>query len=274
MWVITVIEACIVNHNSSVFAELALRSLVATHADLVSAGQLRVTVVDNHSADAGLAGLIKACDQLDATLELSDWPLATTVVNSHGDVMRRFVADHPSASHYLFVDADTYCLTEATVDRMAEELEADPQAWAVQARFYWIEEHQGAGQSFDLWTGRIQQLQAAIDGATAGPFPGQHKSRCHPAFALVANTSIFRRVADVIGLSAAVIISSDRTVAGFADTFGLATLAMQTHNLKHVLSEVTVGHYHGVTYRDPNQPLGGKLDDCRERLATLRAAAR
>lgn len=74
----------------------------------------------------------------------------------------------------------------------------------------------------------------------------------------------------MIGLSSAVIISADPDLAGFADTFGPATLAMQTHGLDHLLSDAAVGHYHGVSYPDPHQPLGGKLDDCRRRLAALR----
>ena len=77
-------------------------------------------------------------------------------------------------------------------------------------------------------------------------------------------------MADIVGLSAALIIAADPEVAGFADTFGLATLAMRTHGLHHRLSAATVGHYHGVSYQDPDQPLGGKLDDCRRRLASLR----
>ncbi|WP_202806009.1 hypothetical protein [Actinopolymorpha alba] len=33
-----VVEACIVNHNTSEFAELALRTLIATHHERVAAG--------------------------------------------------------------------------------------------------------------------------------------------------------------------------------------------------------------------------------------------
>lgn len=262
------IEACIVNHNSSVFCELALRSLIAKHPRLIGNGQLSVTVMDNHSKDDGLADLKVACQRFGVPFELSAWPAAGASVNSHGDVLRQFVAARPTATHFLFADADSYCITQDTIDRMIIELEAAEDVWAVQARFSWIEENEGTGRSFDHWDGRIQQLRAGIDDTEVGPFPGAHKPRCHPAFALVENSPIFRRVADVIGLSAALVIATDTSVAGFADTFGLATLTMQTHGLRHTMSEVTVGHYFGVTY----QPLGGKLDDCRERLATLRAS--
>lgn len=266
------IEACIVNHNSSNFSELAMRSLFAKHADLLSTRQLAVTVMDNHSDDEGRTELRAACTELGATFQLSSWPLADTTVNSHGDVMRAFVAARPMATHYLFVDADTYCISESTVDQMVAEIDTARDVWAVQARFSWIEEHEGAGRSLDLWSGRVQQLRAGIDDAQVGPFPGEHKPRCHPAFALVRNTQVFRRVADVIGLSAAIIMAADERIAGFADTFGLTTQVMKTQGLRHVLSDVTVGHYHGVSYQDPNQPLGGKLDDCQTRLAELRSS--
>ncbi|WP_217428418.1 alpha/beta fold hydrolase [Microlunatus speluncae] len=264
------IRACIVNHNTSVFAELALRSLAAAHVDWLSSGRLRITIMDNHSTDEGLPNLIMACDQLGVEFTRSRWPVADSKVNSHGDVMREFVAAHPTATHFLFADADTYQLEDDTVGRMAAELAADDSAWAIQARFPWVEEHDGPGRSLNPWAGRIQRLGATIEDTATGPFAGQHKPRCHPAFSLVVNTDAFRRVADVVGLSSAVIIAVDPEIAGFADTFGLATLAMQTHGLHHALSSAMIGHYHGVSYQDPNQPADGKLEDCQRRLALLR----
>ncbi|MFC7620884.1 hypothetical protein [Microlunatus sp. GCM10028923] len=264
------IEACIVNHNTSEFAELAVRTLVAAHRTMIDSGLLKITIMDNHSDDQGLPALIQACTELGAAFTLSRWPATETAANSHGDVMRDFVADHPDADHFLFADADSYVIEDDTVGRMAAELAAAPNAWAVQARFAWLEEHEGPGSSQDPWRGRPQRLRVAIDDVDTGNFPSRHKTRCHPAFALVRNTESFRRVADIIGLSSGVIISADPELAGFADTFGPATLAMQTHGLDHLLSGATVGHYHGVSYQDPNQPLGGKLDDCRRRLAGLR----
>ena len=58
-----IVEAVIVNHNTSVFAELAVRSL------LWSARQtpvdLRVTIRDNHSDDVDLDALKAVAAQLD-----------------------------------------------------------------------------------------------------------------------------------------------------------------------------------------------------------------
>jgi hypothetical protein len=266
------IEACIVNHNTSEFAELAVRTLAATHEEWLSSDRLGVTVVDNHSNDQGVMDLKAVCSQLDVGFCKSAWPAAEAPVNTHGDVLRDFVAVHEKATHFLFVDADVYFLTQNTVGTMLTELTNRPDAWAMQARFAWAEKHRGRGSSLTIEAGPTQQLTACIDGASVGPFSGPYKPRCHPALALVPNTPIFRKTADIIGLSAAVIIAADPSTAGFADTFGLTTLVMQTHSLRHALSEVTVGHYYGVSYEDSNQPADGKIDDCRRRLAELRTA--
>jgi hypothetical protein len=53
---------------------------------------------------------------------------------------------------------------------------------------------------------------------------------------------------------------------------GPATVVMATHEQRHVLSAVTVGHYHCVTYPSDDNPLDWKLDDCHRRLAELRQA--
>ncbi|MEQ7127635.1 hypothetical protein ABN034_24215 [Actinopolymorpha sp. B11F2] len=266
------IEACIVNHNTSEFAELAVRTLAATHADWLSSGRLGATVVDNHSTDQGLTDVKAACRELDVRFRQSAWPAAQAPVNTHGDVLRDFVVGHEAATHFLFIDTDVYFLAQDTVGVMLAELASRPDVWAMQARFAWAEENRGLGSSLTVEAGPTQQLWANIDGASVGPFAGPYKPRCHPALALVPNTAAFRKVADIIGLSAALIIAADPSTAGFADTFGLASLVMQTHGLRYALSEVTVGHYYGVSYEDSDQPVAGKIVDCRQRLAELRSA--
>ncbi|HZC27135.1 MAG TPA: hypothetical protein VE287_08920 [Actinopolymorphaceae bacterium] len=264
------IEACIVNHNTSEFSELAVRTIAATHTEWLGAGKLGVTVVDNHSNDQGLADLKAACRELDVAFSRSGWPAAEAPVNTHGDVLRDFVTGHEAATHFLFVDTDVYFLTQDTVGAMLTEVTSQPDVWALQARFAWAEENRGRGSSLTIEAGPTQQLSACIDGASVGPFAGPYKPRCHPALALVPNTPVLRTVVDIVGLSAAVIIAADPATAGFADTFGLTSLVMQTHNLRYALSEVTVGHYYGVSYNDPQQPVESKIADCRRRLAELR----
>lgn len=266
----TRIEACIVNHNTSVFTELALRSLAATHPAWLDDGRLRVTVIDNHSGDDGRTELKAACRALNVEFRLSRWPASESVVNSHGDVLRDFVAGSTEATHFLFVDTDTYFLANDTVGVMLDELAAAPDTWAVQARFEWLDQNFGAGSSLDWWSGRPQRIWATVGGEPRTPFEGEYKPRCHPGCALIANTALFRRVSDIIGLSAGIFIGADRRQAGFADTLGPASLTMATHGLRYLLSDATVGHYHNVSYPDAENPVDWKLDDCRRRLADLR----
>ncbi|AEH10078.1 hypothetical protein FsymDg_2735 [Candidatus Protofrankia datiscae] len=224
-------DACIINHNSSEFTELALRTLIRTHQHRIDDGELRITVIDNHSTDEGLDNLRNAVRELPATWERSPWPAADSTVNSHGDVLRAFVQAHEDASHLWFVDADIVFRQPDCLGVMLTDLAARPDLWAVQARFHWLESNHGPGTSLNIWAGRHQRLWAGIGQPPDRPFPGSHKRRCHPACALVANTPTFRRVTDIIGLSAALIISVDERLAGFADTLGLASLAMETHGL-------------------------------------------
>jgi hypothetical protein len=267
------VEACVVNHNTSEFAELALRTLVATHQQRLAAGQLRVSVVDNHSTDEGLSDLVAAARKLGATFQRSRWPAATAPVNSHGDVLRDFVAAHHQATHVLFVDADVVFTAPDPLGVMLAEMDGSRDVWAVQARFHWDEDKHGPGASLDIWAGHRDQFRVGIGRMPVQSFPGQHKRRCNPACTLVANTPVFRSVAEIIGLSAGVVVSADEQLAGFADTLGLASLAMRTHGLRYVLSAVTVGHYSGVSYHDPDNPIDVKVEECRRRLAALRAGA-
>ncbi|WP_018639527.1 glycosyltransferase family protein [Parafrankia elaeagni] len=269
----TLVEACIVNHNSSEFTELALRTLAATHDSRIKGGELRITVLDNHSTDDGLADLRAAAQDLAVAWELSPWPAAESAVNSHGDVLRAFVLAHEDASHLWFLDCDVTFTQPDCLGVMLADLAAEPDLWAVQARFHWLEQHQGAGASLDIWAGRRHELWASVGLPPARSFPGVHKRRCHPACTLVANTPVFRRVADIIGLSAGLILSVDERFAGFADTLGPASLALETHGLRYALSDAVVGHHHGVTYHDPANPVDAKRAECRQRLTALRAGS-
>lgn len=269
----TLVEACIVNHNSSEFTELALRTLVATHDRRIRGGELRITVLDNHSTDDGLADLRAAAQDLAVAWELSPWPAAESAVNSHGDVLRAFALAHEDASHLWFLDCDVTFTQPDCLGIMLADLAAEPDLWAVQARFHWLEQHQGPGASLDIWAGRRHELWASIGLPPARSFPGVHKRRCHPACTLIANTPVFRRVADIIGLSAGLILSADERFAGFADTLGPASLALETHGLRYALSDAVVGHYHGVTYHDPANPVDTKRAECRQRLTALRAGS-
>jgi hypothetical protein len=266
------IEAAIVNHDTSPFAELALRSLTTC---ATQGADLAVTVLDNHSDDEGLDGLRSAVTELGATFELTRWPRAATVTNSHGDALRDFVLGHESADAFLLVDADVVWTDPTSVRTMVDELGADEDRWAVQARFHWAERHRGPGASRGIWAGRPIRMQFGSvfddrEPALGPTLAGTIRPRCHPAATLVANTSVFRGVAARLGLGTGAVFSNDVEVAGFHDTLGLASHAMEAYGKRSHLSSAVVIHYFNVSYERPELVVE-KLGDCRARLARLRA---
>ena len=189
-----VVEAVVVNHNTSLFAELALRSLAACHAGSPDACVLRVTVRDNHSSDNGLEDLKDAALALDVPLELSAWPATGAAVNTHGDVLRDFLLEHGEADYFPFVDADIDFDEPSTVAVMLEEISADAGLWAVQARVRWLEENRGKGASLNIWTGRPVDLKVATSVTgwdQVQQIRGQIRPRVHPGCTLVRNIERF-----------------------------------------------------------------------------------
>jgi hypothetical protein len=260
------VRAIIVNHNTSLFAELALRSLMWTHTD-DSSIDLLVSVVDNHSTDAELDQLKAACEEHGAEFALSRWPVAEKRLNTHGDVLRDFVLSHDEADRFLFVDSDIDFEEPATVSTLAADLEADDELWAVQARFRFSEERDGPGGSLDIWAGRPIALKVgrAIDRwDDVNGFDGSIQRRCHPGATLCANTSLFRRVTEVIGFSTAVRLSADSEHGGFFDTLGLASAAMAANGKRYGLSRATVHHFFMASYDD--QYTEARRVECERRL--------
>jgi hypothetical protein len=268
-----IIDACIVNHNTSPFAELALRSLAATHPPAAAQAQLRITVIDNHSEDGRVPELEAAAAEVGASFYTSRWPASASWVNSHGDVLRAFVRDHQDADYFLFVDSDVVFDTNGSVWTMLREAESHPDVWAVQARFRSHEQYEGAGSSLDIWAGQDHQVWVGMRESTGPhdyPIAGTRKKRCHPACALIAGSEGFRRVADIIGMSGAIVISQDPQLAGFHDTLGLASQAMSVLGLRYILSEIAVIHFFYVSYEQDQAMVAAKLAECSRRLDALR----
>ena len=125
------VAAIIINHNTSRFAEIALRSLrlAAERANV----DVRVTVVDNHSSDDTVA-LHAAIEECGASWELSRWPAGKQALTTHGDVLRDFVLARPEAPAFLFADSDICFHEPDAIAVMLEELNEMSDVWAVQAR--------------------------------------------------------------------------------------------------------------------------------------------
>jgi hypothetical protein len=91
------IQAVVVNHNTSAFAELMLRSLFATHPALPN---LSLRVYDNASTDDS-HGLRAYAARMNVPVLPSGFPIHTQN-NSHGEVLLSFVLENSACDYYLF----------------------------------------------------------------------------------------------------------------------------------------------------------------------------
>lgn len=222
------VAAVLVNHNTSAFAELALRSLFVQHPGL----DLSLTVYDNGSTD-DRSGLLAAARAHDVAVIDSGFPI-TTPGNSHGEVLRRFALDpaQRSADRLLFLDADICFTRPGTIDTLAATLDRHPEAFGAGPRLSW-------------------------DGETAGlgvNNPDLYRDRLHPCCALIDNTETFRLVAEHVGLSSARMLYAEQEE--YLDTFTLLTKAMRTHGRRHVVTDdALIMHAFAVSYPDESSPL-------------------
>ncbi|MFN8375734.1 MAG: hypothetical protein U0694_23040 [Anaerolineae bacterium] len=267
------IQIIIVNHNTSLFTELALRSLLATHsADL----DLAITVMDNASNDD--TADLRAFTVASGIPFVQSGFSPHTAVNTHGEVLRAFVLTHPDCDYYLLLDADICFLQPNTLHTMLTELQADDSVFAVQARMSWDGVNEMPGRGWHIEAGKSMYMSAHLAGQpisadelahSATAYTGQLLPRCHPGCALVKNTPTFRRVAEHIGFSPAWLQGETQPASGFYDTFALCSAVMKTHEQRYILSSAMVLHFFCVSY-DP-QGMDWKRRVCRERLAQLRS---
>lgn len=214
------IQAAVVNHNTSAYTELMLRSLFATHPDLPSQN---VRVFDNQSTD-DMSGMLAFTAQAGVPVQPSGFSL-DTVNNSHGDIMRTFVLDTPRCDYYLFLDADVVLVQKDTIAGLMAALNADPGAF-------------GAGPSMS-WDGEQPYTQPDDN-------PDVYIARLHPCCALVKNTPLFRTVVEQVGLFCVKFLWADREE--YLDTFKLMTKVMNTHGLHHIITRQLVIHFFSVSY--------------------------
>ncbi|WP_214414778.1 glycosyltransferase family 2 protein [Sphaerisporangium fuscum] len=267
------IEAVIVNHNTSTFAEIALRSLRWTidHAGL--AETVRITVVDNHSTD-DTSDLKAALNDCGARWELSRWPASKQALTTHGDVLRDFVLSRPEAAGYFFVESDMCLLERDILAVMLAEVTEEPDVWAVQAR----QLIPGAPRDAAPFTSAVHrrrrrleltaQLAVETDDGTIDTMNLVHKGhkmpRCHPGCALLANSTALQLGARHLGFSAAWTWSNDPALGGLNDTLGLVSNVLRTHGKRSRLSTASVIHFwHGSRI--------GVTDHHRRLIALLRA---
>jgi GT2 family glycosyltransferase len=252
-------EVVLVNHNTSSYAELALRSLFDLND--VSAWGAHVTVLDNSSSDDTTA--LKAfLDQVGIEFSPSGFTTDETA-NTHGEILARFVLSSRPTDSFLFLDADVCFLEEATVDVMRSELAVNENIWAVQARLRWF----------------VSEALGIDPAATAPEYldhphgmRGRIFDRPHPFCLLVRDGPVFRSIVEKVGLSCAWRYAASPDVGGWYDTFALAAAAMSTHGLRWVESAKGALHYAQAAERhDPVDLMALKDRDCQDRLRVLRA---
>lgn len=239
------IEAVSVNHNTSPYMELMLRSLFTRHAPIPD---LSLTVFDNASED-DVVGLQAYAGHRGIPIVQSGFT-TNSQHNSHGEILSRFVLEHAECAHYLFLDSDICFIEDNTIEVMREELDATPEAFGIVARMSWD---------------GIAEIPEEVRAGN----PDLYEARLHPCCALIKNTELFRRVVKEIGLSEVRYVWGDREE--FVDTCKLMTRVMGTHGFKHIISSRMVLHFFCSSYDwDPDNVKQQKARQRDARLVTLR----
>jgi hypothetical protein len=248
------VEAVIVNHNTSRFAEIAVRSLhLAASAAPVP---VRITVVDNHSTD-DTGPLRAALRQCGARWEPSRWPAGRHGLNTHGDVLRDFVLARPDAPAFLIADSDICFFDPAVLAVMCAELAEDAAVWAVGARLLTEQVATGAGSFGDAvrhrrrYVALTARMDVQTDDGSVSTVDLEHQARrlprCHPGCALIRNGRPFQQAVRHLGLSAAWVWANDPQLGGLRDTLSMVSGAMRTHELHSRISAAPVLHFgHGT----------------------------
>ena len=240
------LAAVAVNHNTSLYMELMLRSFFATHPSQLNC---TITIYDNASGD-DLAPLEAYATAKHIPMIQSGYGTSSKN-NSHGEILRRFVLDSPDCTHYLFLDADICFIQENTIGSMLAELAHDATVFGIGPRMSW-------------------------DGITEIPEdlrknnPDIQDARLHPCCALVTNTPLFRQVVEEVGLSAVNYLWAERDE--YLDTFKLMTRVMHTHGLTHRIASAMIIHFFAVSYAwDAEEFWQWKATQRDKRLEILRA---
>jgi hypothetical protein len=240
------ITAISVNHNTSAYMELMLRSFDTMHPAHIITNWV---LYDNQSTD-DIQPLHDYATQRDTPLTQSGHPL-TTAYNSHGHVLQQAVLDNSTSDYYLLLDADVVFTQPNTIQRMYAELANHPQAWAI-----------GVMPSWDGIT--------PIPSAARQQNPDICDARLHPCCALIRNTSVVQHAIALFGFNTVEYHWPDR--AEYLDTAKLLTRVLSTHGLyHHVSNDIMVKHFFCTSYEwDDPETKAHKQADRDRRLAILR----
>jgi hypothetical protein len=254
-----------VNHGTTAYTELLLRSLLAHHRDRT---ELSILVLDNGS---GEQERLEWARDHGVEIRQSGYSLDAPVT-THGEILRDAVLAMPGCDAYLFVDSDVCFVADNTIEGMAKELSDEPGLFAVQA--IWSHED---GSTYDPTTyvsGRTSRVRESVrmfgqdDWGEPYEWDIAYADRVHPFCTLVRNDAAFRIAVEVLGLSPA----QTQCVRGarWFDTLGLLTQVMKTHSRSWRTSSQRVIHFGNASWR-PEQAAANA--DRRDALLTRYRAA-
>ncbi len=248
------VRTVVVNHNTSRYTEVALRSLLALNRDLA----FDLTVLDNGSTDE-TAPLFEWARRHGVQVQQSGFTTSEPA-NTHGEVLGAFVLASPPGAFFLFLDPDICFLHAHTIALMRDRLQGNPDLFAVQAEMRLF-----VTEAMGLHPQPRSYIEQA-DGSRRRLFP-----RPHPFCLMVRDSRQFRAVVEHVGLSTATRHAASPELGGSYDTFGLAAAAMRTHDLSWAIAGGPVLHYaQAAERRDPDDLMRMKDEDCRRRLEALR----
>jgi len=241
------ITAICVNHNTSAYMELMLRSYDSLHAPNVVT---HWALYDNASHDDTTA-LTAYAHQRGTPISQSGYSIESAF-NSHGHVLRQGVQAYPDSAYYVLLDADVVFTQSDTIPRLVALLDAHADAWAVGVCPSWDGVHE-------------------IPRDARRNNPDICDARLHPCCAVLRNTPLLQQLVAQIGFHTYVQHWPDRDE--YLDTCKLLTRVMQTHQMRHLVShDIMVKHFFCTSYRwDPPELIAQKQAERDRRLTLLRA---
>jgi len=255
-----------VNHNTSHFVELMLRSLFFTNA--LNSIDFHMFVLDNNSDDEYL-------DQLEAYLTNQRIPLIQTGFDNslapekHGAAFDNFVEEYDDCTHFLFLDSDIWFVEQNTIPTMLTELlNSPPVIFANQARIYGYYAYRVIeGRDGNPGVGDVDDFPTWQVNCSGTKYVSRLARRCSPACCLIANMPVFRKVVKIVGLGRA--MGFEVGTAKWYDTFSLMTHVMATHDLHFMVSSKRINHFTMTGYQP--EARGLKDSNCLAMLDELRA---
>ncbi|MFZ9858968.1 MAG: hypothetical protein ACO3F2_11625 [Roseiflexaceae bacterium] len=240
------ITAISVNHNTSAYMELMLRSFDAMH----NVSPITTWVLYDNASSDDTTALTSYIAQRGTQLQPSGYTTQTTH-NSHGHLLQRGFLLNSSADYVVLLDADVVFTQPDTIQRLIAELEMRPMCWAA--------------ATAPSWDG----VQHIPTDARSGN-PDICDARLHPSCAVIRNTPVVRHAIEIFGFNTVDYHWPER--AEYLDTTKLLTRVLLTHGLTHhVSSEVIVKHYFCTSYEwDDPETKAHKQADRDRRLAILR----